>query len=605
MAKENNKMQVDIDTLKKQNVNDLLSIKELYKRIEELGEKTTQIKYIDNTIVKKLKKEYEKLKKIILDENIQAKLSNDIKSINSQQVKLTNDIKTINSQQVKSTNDIKTINSQLNNITNKIKKIYLSDYEDELTNNDWSIILNKIIEGFNVIPENTTNYEIYFDSGNYNFNSVIKYKSNIRFVGATNGGTLITSINKLNPLFENIDDDIKNVEWIDLTFLGGALEKGELPQRERECESGIFTVIKCHGNLYTGYENEVNNINITRCKFLNIESLPVYFAGGKNISMSKNLFYNCYDVGFIYCNNIDFCNNNIKKSSDNGVSISRGCKNVVCNNNIIDLSALSGIFLAGFNGEQGVKNFTCSGNVITKSGLSGINMEVSPCNGVVSANLINKVYRGEIGKFNVSGSGYGIKIRDGASGGLKCENLNINNNTIIDCERVGILAQGVKYSQISGNTITNCGSKYGDDGTSVVDLKNLSTETNIGLYLVSSGRNLVANNIISDTRSEKLTIFPIRSYNSNNNMYDKNTAFDCLNNVDVGLRDDDTPANNNLIDNTGFDLCRRTNYLPTPSEVIRGKTFCVFGDEGVEDKFYVCKKKQDGKYGWYRLDETV
>ena len=67
MPKENNKMQVDIDTLKKQNVNDLSSIKELYKRIEELGEKTTQIKYINNTLVKKLKKEYENLKKIILD----------------------------------------------------------------------------------------------------------------------------------------------------------------------------------------------------------------------------------------------------------------------------------------------------------------------------------------------------------------------------------------------------------------------------------------------------------------------------------------------------------------------------------------------------------
>ena len=84
MAKENNKVQVDIDTLKKQNVNDLLSIKELYKRIEELGEKITQFKYIDNTLTKKLKKEYENLKKIILDENIQVKLTNDIKTINSQ-----------------------------------------------------------------------------------------------------------------------------------------------------------------------------------------------------------------------------------------------------------------------------------------------------------------------------------------------------------------------------------------------------------------------------------------------------------------------------------------------------------------------------------------
>ena len=97
MPKENNKMQVDIDTLKKQNVNDLLSIKELYSKLEELGEKTTQIKYIDNTLVKKIKKEYEKFKKeyekfkkeyekfkkIILDENIQIKLTNDIETINS------------------------------------------------------------------------------------------------------------------------------------------------------------------------------------------------------------------------------------------------------------------------------------------------------------------------------------------------------------------------------------------------------------------------------------------------------------------------------------------------------------------------------------------
>ena len=276
-------MQVDIDNLFKQNVNDLSSIKELYRKLQDMENKILQIKYIDNNLANKLKKEYKKLKKIILDDNIQAKL----------------------------TDDIETTNTKLDNITYKKKKIYLSDYEDELTNNDWSIIQNKIIESFNVIPEYTTNYEIYFDSRNYNFNSVIKYKSNIRFVGATNGGTIITSINKLNPLFENIDDDVKNVEWIDLTFLGGALDKGELPQRERECKNGIFTVIKCHGNLYTGYENEVNNINITRCKFLNIESLPVYFAGGKNISMSKNFFYNCYDVGFIYCNNIDFCNNNI------------------------------------------------------------------------------------------------------------------------------------------------------------------------------------------------------------------------------------------------------------------------------------------------------
>ena len=93
MPKENNKMQVDIENLLKQNVNDLLSIKELYKRIEELGEKITQVKYIDNTLVKKLKKEYENLKKIILDENVQVQL---VKKIDDFNLKLTHDIETIN-----------------------------------------------------------------------------------------------------------------------------------------------------------------------------------------------------------------------------------------------------------------------------------------------------------------------------------------------------------------------------------------------------------------------------------------------------------------------------------------------------------------------------
>ena len=107
MPKENNKMQVDIVTLKKQNVNDLSAIKELYRKLEELGEKVTQIKYIDKTLSNKLKKDYENLKKIILDENIQLQLDKKIDEFN---IKLTNDIRTINSQL---NNNIETINSQL------------------------------------------------------------------------------------------------------------------------------------------------------------------------------------------------------------------------------------------------------------------------------------------------------------------------------------------------------------------------------------------------------------------------------------------------------------------------------------------------------------
>ena len=92
MSNENNKMQVDIDNLFKQNVNDLSSIKELYRKLKEVEEKISQIKYIDSQLTNKLKKEYENLKKIILDENVQFKLTNDIETINSQLDTIANDL---------------------------------------------------------------------------------------------------------------------------------------------------------------------------------------------------------------------------------------------------------------------------------------------------------------------------------------------------------------------------------------------------------------------------------------------------------------------------------------------------------------------------------
>ena len=78
-----NKHEVDIENLFKQNELDLCSIKELYKKLKEMEKKISQIKYIDNTLVNKLERDYEKLKKVIIDENIQVKLTNDINDIKS------------------------------------------------------------------------------------------------------------------------------------------------------------------------------------------------------------------------------------------------------------------------------------------------------------------------------------------------------------------------------------------------------------------------------------------------------------------------------------------------------------------------------------------
>ena len=83
MSIDINKHEVDIDTLFKQNELDLCSIKELYKKLKDIEKKITQIKYNDNNLADKLKKDYESLKRIILDENIQVKLTNDINDIKS------------------------------------------------------------------------------------------------------------------------------------------------------------------------------------------------------------------------------------------------------------------------------------------------------------------------------------------------------------------------------------------------------------------------------------------------------------------------------------------------------------------------------------------
>ena len=62
MSIDINKMRIDIDNLQSQNANDLASIKELYRKLKEMEEKISQIKYINNILADKLKKEYESLK---------------------------------------------------------------------------------------------------------------------------------------------------------------------------------------------------------------------------------------------------------------------------------------------------------------------------------------------------------------------------------------------------------------------------------------------------------------------------------------------------------------------------------------------------------------
>ena len=115
MSYDINSQQVDIENLFKQNELDLCSIKELYRKLKEIEKKITQIKYIDSNLADKLKNDYEKLKRIILDENIQVKLTNDINEINTQMTK----IKDINGKKIyqfSNVESMKTYNVKVNEV---------------------------------------------------------------------------------------------------------------------------------------------------------------------------------------------------------------------------------------------------------------------------------------------------------------------------------------------------------------------------------------------------------------------------------------------------------------------------------------------------------
>ena len=71
MAIDINKHEVDIDNLFKQNEFDLSSIKELYRKIDEIEEKIRQKNITDSALNDMFKKEIESLKKLIQSENTQ------------------------------------------------------------------------------------------------------------------------------------------------------------------------------------------------------------------------------------------------------------------------------------------------------------------------------------------------------------------------------------------------------------------------------------------------------------------------------------------------------------------------------------------------------
>ena len=425
MPKENNKMQVDIDNLFKQNVNDLCSIKELYRKLKEVEEKTTQFKYIDNTLVKKLKKEYEKLKKTILDENVQVKLTNDIETINSKLIPITNTVNAVNELNINSFGVKYNINSSENDDLIQNAFNYCSDNKIRLIISDNLIVGKTItlknglyIKGNSSSITDTSTPRIVFEPKNGN--TKLFTSNNVSFTGVISD--LLFHTDKTNFWIYN-----KNLDCFgDLKFENSLLDRIIVVGFNNifnSCSFGSVTRIQnCKTyNLYTSIFNS--------CSFSDIFVSDNYFNGGKPVNDENKGFYpelfkNIKNVGLVKFtgNWVEFVKNFLIKGETITISnnifdyIYQGETGIgtVCGNNTF----------SHFNTSEIVKNFKNAKieNVIDEI-KNGVNLfDIKNYGTSITNNIFARYFVDDNTKlFNISGD---------SNKSLK--GVNIFNNTFYD-----------------------------------------------------------------------------------------------------------------------------------------------------------------------------
>ena len=509
MSKENNKVdinkhEIDIDTLKKQNVNDLLSIKELYKRIEDLGEKITQIKYIDNTLVKKIKKEYGNFKKIILDENIQVQLDNKIDEFN-----------------IKLTNNINSINSQMDNIVKKMKDFFITDDEFYIENGDNTKALqNLIIKAINnrggriIINKPIKIYNtIYFYGGNsstYDNDTSITLECNKNLINSyvTEGnvfqfGKLIEGEYNYPKYKILINDLVLNANRGNVQVFNG--------DPFNKINSGIFqnnTIIELNNSYIYGFSGEnsvgINGGLMTDCKFNNVR---INGDGGKigvKFFRENNQLFNC-DIAF--CEHGVFVPNfgeaNIKMNGGNIMA----CTNMITfegGGYLLPNSFFKGTYIAEAREGNNIINVINTNNfnvdTLTFDGcilavykpLDGCILNLSKVNGIV--NVINCTLINSSTHKNIKIGQFTTLNLKGNSGTLTVDESYFNSNINPFNYTQILLNVNVKGSTYSGGAVSSTKFIIPFDVKCLLAISGISdtnTQKESTLQLIKNGQYLV------------------------------------------------------------------------------------------------------------------
>ena len=486
-----NSQQIDIENLFKQNELDLSSIKELYRKLEKLEEKITQIKYIDSKLADKLKKDYEKLKRIILDENIQAKLTNDINEIDTSINIINNDINEIDTSINNINNDINVINSQMDNIVR-----LSSNFKRQIPEAHDSPRFQRAID-----KTSSLGVTLQIDEPLLLRETVIIKDNTSLFSNSINAKITTDQGSSRNGMILLLGENKKNItiKGLFLEGLGygetepspaGTVQGSGSGIMLANCENIVIdscTVTKCGG--YKGNEG-VGNIWLSCCKHAKIINNTIYL-GGNLICVDRWYSFN-QGKNDIYNLDIVISNNNLFWCSGRGIAL----ENINDNGNISIIgNTFSGIGYSAIEGRSFI-NTVITGNVID----GNLSLKINP-NEYFGLNDENWNWN------NWDNTQFGIEVVS------DIWNSIIADNCIRNIKNHGVKTNNILNTIISNNILTG----IGDVG---VYIKNATTNTenleiidniikadNYGVYLTKdTGNQSIYNGVIikgNDITSKK------------------------------------------------------------------------------------------------------
>ncbi|MFE2712226.1 right-handed parallel beta-helix repeat-containing protein [Streptomyces mirabilis] len=301
-----------------------------------------------------------------------------------------------------------------------------------------------------------------------------------------------------------------DIGFVGFQIVGPIVQTVSVPTRARTASGpGATTGISLEGDLDPGSPGApaITNVVIRDVTVVGTTSLPLRIAGVRgHVSVADSAFTNCQDVGFLWCESVEFSSNRVSGSADNGVSLSRGCQAVTCEDNRISCCAYNGIWISGFQTDQGPTHFTITGNQIRDVGHNGIYGDYAPRYGTITGNQIDcGLYRGPVDQpSDVNGAGIylgGYPITNRTAPTAWATGIVLAANSIRQPARAGVYLNGVQHVTVASNLLLDVGTPYLADGTTAITATDATT--NVGILLdqpqTSSGIT-VTGNTVADTR---------------------------------------------------------------------------------------------------------